>query len=481
VPMSYEELDAAAVEVRRLRRQAEAALASGDAPKAFALVREALDLPGYSKDRELTVMLQKAGCRGRISSFAAGWIRLSMENCTGPASLVFTPQGPLGLSGGEDSSIKTWDLESGRSVRSVPLAEAESAGPGPSKPPLAKTVAFSADGSLALTGDRVPFLSHRSKTKCSVRLTDLRAGRVLHVMGGHEGEVYSVALSADGKLGVSASADKTVRLWDLAKGACVRVLEGHTEHVNAVALSPDGRFALSGGGGRTTGNVFLGCYDNALRLWDLATGRCLQVLEGHTDGVRAVAVTPQMRLAVSAGNDRTLRLWDLAAGRCLRVFQGHTDHVVCLALTPDGRWMISGSADKTLRLWNLAQEKCQWTFDAHTVGVDSVSISPDGHWVLSSGGQTHLWELVWGYEFPGPADWDSAAQTYLETFLTLRCPYAVDGVRRAGQPKWTDAEFQNLLIDLRARGFGWLRSDGVRHELELLTMHWQGPPAAAWE
>ena len=38
-------------------------------------------------------------------------------------------------------------------------------------------------------------------------------------------------------------------------------------------------------------------------------GPLIRILEGHTDEVRAVAVTPDGRLAVSGSDDRTLRRW----------------------------------------------------------------------------------------------------------------------------------------------------------------------------
>src|SRR5262249_7198499 len=81
-----------------------------------------------------------------------------------------------------------------------------------------------------------------------------------------------------------------------------------TEWVNAVAVTADGRRALSGSG------------DETLRWWDLATGRCLRVLEGHTYGVDAVAVTADGRRALSGCGLGTLRWWDLATGRCLALF-----------------------------------------------------------------------------------------------------------------------------------------------------------------
>ena len=81
--------------------------------------------------------------------------------------------------------------------------------------------------------------------------------------------------------------------------------------------------------------------DQTLRLWDLESGQTLRTLEGHTDWVRAVAVTPDGRRAVSASGDQTLRLWDLESGQTIRTLEGHTDWVSAVAVTPDGRRAVS--------------------------------------------------------------------------------------------------------------------------------------------
>jgi WD40 repeat protein len=51
-------------------------------------------------------------------------------------------------------------------------------------------------------------------------------------------------------------------------------------------------------------------------VWDLETGECVRVLEGHTGSVSAVSITPDGRKAVSGGSvpDDTIRLWDLETG-----------------------------------------------------------------------------------------------------------------------------------------------------------------------
>ena len=73
-------------------------------------------------------------------------------------------------------------------------------------------------------------------------------------------------------------------------------------------------------------------------------GPPIRILEGHTNSVRAVAVTPDGRSAVSGSEDRTLRVWDLESGQTLRTLEGHTSSVNAVAVAPDGRRAVSASS-----------------------------------------------------------------------------------------------------------------------------------------
>jgi hypothetical protein len=57
--------------------------------------------------------------------------------------------------------------------------------------------------------------------------------------------IYSYAFSPDRKRALSGAADNNVRLWDVETGQCLRVLEGHTDIVRSVEWSTDQRRALS--------------------------------------------------------------------------------------------------------------------------------------------------------------------------------------------------------------------------------------------
>jgi dynein assembly factor with WDR repeat domains 1 len=45
------------------------------------------------------------------------------------------------------------------------------------------------------------------------------------------------------------------------------------------------------------------------------------------------------------------RLWDLESGACLQVLEGHTDEIFSAAFNYEGDTVITGSKDNTCRIW----------------------------------------------------------------------------------------------------------------------------------
>jgi WD40 repeat protein len=163
-------------------------------------------------------------------------------------SVAFSPDGRHILSGSRDHTLKLWDVETGKLVRSW------EGGQGP-----IYTVAFSPDGRQALSGGFEPVL----------RLWDVAYGTLVRSWEGMQGPTYSVAFSPDGRQALSGGYDKSVWLWDLAGGKEGRAWSSHQEPVASVAFSTDGKLALSGS------------YDKTLELWDVPTTQALCQFTGH--------------------------------------------------------------------------------------------------------------------------------------------------------------------------------------------------------
>jgi WD40 repeat protein len=138
----------------------------------------------------------------------------------------------------------------------------------------------------------------------------------------------------------------------LSQGQPVRTLSGHTGSVRSVAFSPDGRLLASGSCGQRDSRDF--CIQGEIKLWDVASGREVRSLTGHTNWVYSVAFSPDGRLLASGSADETIKLWEVASGSEVRTLSGHTNTVYSVAFSPDGRLLASGSGDATIKLWDIS-------------------------------------------------------------------------------------------------------------------------------
>jgi WD40 repeat protein len=307
----------------------------------------------------------------------------------------------------------------------------------------------------------------------TLELHDFTQDRCLQVFNVHADSVTSVCWHMNSRYVLSGSDDKTIKILDLVTGQCLRTFNGHMEGVSLLCLSTDGSFALSGS------------FDKTLKLWDIATGQCLRTFNGHKQGVSSVCLSADGSFALSGSYDKTLKLWNIATGQCLRTFNGHVEYVSSVCLSADGRFILSGSDDRTLKLWDVNTGCCLKTLKGHEDSVYSVCFSADTRLALSFGGDFTLrsWKLLWELEDHHMTDWDAGAFLYLKNFLTLHTPYAATlptdhepteeevtlALTRRGIPTWTEEDFQNLLYTLGCAGYGWLRPEGIKQQLEAMV------------
>jgi tricorn protease-like protein len=246
--------------------------------------------------------------------------------------------------------------------------------------------------------------------------------------------IHDIAYSPDGKWMATASGDPgqfgSVQLWIAEPdggGKLARDLLETTDSVFAVAFSPDGTKLAAAGA------------DRAVRVWEVATGKELALIEDHADWIFDLAWSPDGKRLATASRDKTSKVFDVEKKESIATFPGHAETIYCVAFTPDGKSVVTGGADNQVRVWNPDEDAKQvrvvggfggaifrlifapdgktllacgadktvrvfenfapkHTLSGHNDWVYSIALSPDGKTIASGSwdGEVRLWNLADG-------------------------------------------------------------------------------------
>jgi WD40 repeat protein/serine/threonine protein kinase len=204
--------------------------------------------------------------------------------------------------------------------------------------------------------------------------------------------VLCTAFSPDGKTLATGSRDKTVKIWDVASGRRLAVLESHTGLVFALAYAPDGKTLASAG-------------SDKIILWDVLTWE--ERASGAGLGVAfSMAFSPDSKMLTVANLDRTVRLLDVATGKATASWPDFgKGSWSAMAISPDGKTAALGSAGvphwSAVILWDLEAGQQRAILKGHTKRVKALAFSPrDGKTLASASEDTtiKLWDVASGQE-----------------------------------------------------------------------------------
>ncbi len=340
-------------------------------------------------------------------------------------SVAWSPEGGRVVSAGRDGTLKIWDANNAR--EGLPFAAHEDRVCAIAwSPDSGRLASASRDGTVKIWGattrqEVLTLLEGQgnvldiawsadgtrlaSTWNDMVRVSDTSTCEEVRAFGGHPGSVCSIAWRPDGHRLATASclgADQVLGVWDAVTGCEVLKVQAHRSgppHA-CIAWSPDGRRIAS-------------LHWHQVNMWDVATGRQVTTLLGHTAKLRSLVFSPDGQRLASAGNDEIIRIWEVATGEALLSLRGHTGEVNSIdwwgpppEKTEDSRHapqarLASVSADGTLRVWDPETGQEIVTLRDHPGDLQCVAWSPDGQKLAtgSDDGTIKIWDATAGYEF----------------------------------------------------------------------------------
>jgi WD40 repeat protein len=238
----------------------------------------------------------------------------------------------------------------------------------------------------------------------SVRFGVLADGTVLLVLGqGYEPsehKVYVYALTEEPSTlspaptrltasDASRSFAPAAGEWDIRERPEALLFQGHSAQVNSLAsvVLDDGTALLASGSD-----------DHTVRIWDLRSGRCLYVLEGHSGEIWGTAfaadpATGGALLATGARDEGGVRVWDALTGRLRKTLPSpDRSYAVALLTTPDGHMLVASAGklptgQSGVRLWDLEGEDAEYGLESESEirGLALVRAAGDTTLVVAGG------------------------------------------------------------------------------------------------
>ncbi len=198
--------------------------------------------------------------------------------------------------------------------------------------------------------------------------------------------VRTLAFNADGSE-IAAGGYHEVTIWNPTNGALLRRIPGLAQNIHGLAYSPDGaQLAVAGGAPGVMGEV---------ALVDPARGVVKRTLMESLDVVLSVCFSPDGRRLAAGGADNAIHVFDVATGNEQLLIQQHADWVMNVAFNHDGTELASASRDRSARIYDAKTGELETTYLGHGAPVFGVAFTADDKFAVTCGrdAKAQVWNV----------------------------------------------------------------------------------------
>ena len=167
--------------------------------------------------------------------------------------------------------------------------------------------------------------------------------RIIPVVVGES--VKTVVFSPSGAL-IATREGRCVKVFDVMTGVNRATFE-EDKFISSVAFSPDDGFLVSG------------LWGGVIGVWDVQSGTMFRTFKWDMRcAACSVGFSPCGTMIASGNTDWTVRIWNILSGGCDCVFQGHSGIVTDVCWLATSSQVVSTSRDRTVCIWDVQQQTC---------------------------------------------------------------------------------------------------------------------------
>ena len=173
--------------------------------------------------------------------------------------------------------------------------------------------------------------------------------------------MYSIAITDEGKLAITGSADHSLRIWNILSTPVPHTTKLHSVDITAIITTACGSFGASAS------------KDGRVCVFETDSMTVLQELQPHSTTVNQLLVYKDTSKILSASTDGTISLWNGETGEILLTFDNQGSPINCLAVTATKELLMSGGEGGEVVFWSTETGRKLKSFSDHSTGVLTVA------------------------------------------------------------------------------------------------------------